>query len=446
MRSPIPDYLREVTEACGADNPGATAGYIPELAQADPERLAVCVSTVDGIVYAAGDADVEFSIQSISKPFVYALALTELGSDAVLARVGVEPSGEAFNELSLDSESGRPLNPMINAGALTTHALVGPATATPTERFERIRSGLSAFAGRDLGVDEAVFESELNTAYRNSAIANMLRSYDVIGGDPMDVVRGYTRQCSITVTTRDLASMAATLANGGVQPLTGQRVVSRRVVRQVLSVMMSCRMYDAAGDWMTTVGFPAKSGVSGGVLGALPGQFGIGTFSPRLDAHGSSVRGVRICTRLSRDMGMHIMDAPQPARSTIRRDRTFRGPRGNTVRVCSLQGTLQFSGAEHVLRALSDDGPDAPREPARSDALVLDLRRVHSVDDVAERMLREAVRRLRLDGLRVTVVDPEHVLYPHHHAESTGGDGDTADAVVPTLTLLDGYRRVEPRR
>jgi len=442
MRSPIPDYLLEVVEACGSDNPGATAGYIPDLAHADPDRIAVCVSTVDGIVYSAGDADSPFSIQSISKPFVYALALTELGLDAVLDRVGVEPSGEAFNELSLDRESGRPLNPMINAGALTTHALVGPATATPDERFERIRSGLSAFAGRDLGVDEAVYESEWGTAYRNSAIANMLRSYAVFDGDPADVVRGYTRQCSITVTARDLALMAATLANGGVQPSTGRRVASRQVVRQVLSVMMSCGMYDAAGDWMSTVGFPAKSGVSGGVLGTLPGQFGIATFSPRLDAHGSSVRGVRMCTRLSADMGMHIMDAPEPARSAIRRDRVLRGPRGNTVRVCSLQGTLQFSGAEHVLRALSDsDGPytapagDRPR--GRIDSVILDLRRVHSVDDVAERMLREAVRRLRLDGLRVTVVDPEHVLYPHHRA----GDG-ASDAVVPSLAPLDGYRRL----
>ncbi|WP_068157250.1 glutaminase [Rhodococcus phenolicus] len=432
MKSPIPDYLHEVVEACSGDNPGSTADYIPELAQADPDRVAVCLSTVDGVVYSAGDADAEFSIQSISKPFVYALALAEHGLDHVLARVGVEPSGEAFNELSLDSDSGRPLNPMINAGALTAHALVGPESATTDERVERVLRGLSAFAGRDLDVDESVFESELGTAYRNSAIANMLRSYSVIDGDPAETVRGYTRQCAITVTVRDLAVMAATLANGGVQPLTGQRVVPRPVVRQVLSVMMTCGMYDAAGDWMSTVGIPAKSGVSGGVLGALPGQVGIGAFSPRLDPHGSSVRGVRMCTRLSDDMGLHIMDGPEPARSAIRRDRTLRGPQGHTVRVCSLQGTLQFSGAEHVLRALSDE--DAAD---RLDLVVLDLRRVHSVNDVADRMLREAVRRLRLDGLRVTVVDPERVLYTH----PARGD-ESADEVVPTLGPFLGYERV----
>lgn len=403
MRSPVPDYLQQILDECGGDTSGATADYIPELAAADPDLLGVCLSTIDGTRYEAGDAEVAVSIQSISKPFAYALAIAEHGLDHVLQRVGVEPSGEAFNELSLERDSGRPLNPMINAGALTTHALIGPPDADAEQRFELVRQGLSAFAGRELEVDEAVYSSELDTAYRNIAIANMLRSYGVIDHEPMDVVAGYTRQCSVLVTSRDLAAMAATLANGGVQPSTGEQVVERSVVRQVLSVMMTCGMYDAAGDWMSTIGFPAKSGVSGGILGVLPGQVGIATLSPRLDAHGNSVRGVQLCSRMSSDMGMHIMEPPEPARAVVRRDRVLRGPTGRRVRVLSLQGAIQFSGAELALRTLQDglDGVDR---------LVLDLRRVASLNDVAQRMLAEAVRRVQADNIAVTVLDPERRL------------------------------------
>ncbi|OMQ16804.1 glutaminase [Modestobacter sp. VKM Ac-2676] len=427
MRSPVPDYLTEILEACG-DDAGALAGYIPELASADPDRLAVCLSTIDGTLYRAGDSGTEFSIQSISKPFVYALALAEHGLDDVLDRIGVEPSGEAFNELSLERDSRRPRNPMINAGALTAHALVGDPGDDVDTRVERVRRLMSDFAGRELHVDRRIYESEMSQAYRNLAIANMLRSYGVIPQDPRDVVRGYTQQCAISVTTSDLATMAATLAAGGVQPTTGEQVVPEKVARQVLSVMMSCGMYDAAGDWMTAVGFPAKSGVSGGILGALPGQLGVAVFSPRLDSHGTSTRGVRICTRMSADMGLHIMQAPEPARSTVRRDRTLRGPDGSLARVCSLQGSLQFSSVERVLRTVTD---------GRSVAVfVLDLRRVSSVNDVARRMLAEMLRRLQLDGTEVALLDPDHAL---HLSEQ-------AVVQLPgrwsSLAPLEGYERV----
>ena len=401
MRSPVPDYLKEILDACG-DDAGALAGYIPELASADPDRLGVCLSTIDGTLYRAGDSGTEFSIQSISKPFVYALALAERGLDDVLGSIGVEPSGEAFNELSLEQESRRPRNPMINAGALTAHALVGDPRDDVDTRVERVRRLMSDFAGRELHVDRTIYESEMSQAYRNVAIANMLRSYGVISQDPLDVVSGYTQQCAISVTTADLATMAATLAAGGVHPTTGKQVVRGEVARQVLSVMMSCGMYDAAGDWMTTVGIPAKSGVSGGILGAMPGQVGLATFSPRLDSHGNSTRGVRICTRLSADMGLHIMQAPEPARSTVRRDRTLRGPGDSLARVFSLQGSMQFSSAERVLRTVTDGMPVT--------VFVLDLRRVSSVDDVARRMLAEMLRRLQLDGAEVALLDPDHVL------------------------------------
>ncbi|WP_134323777.1 glutaminase [Cumulibacter soli] len=403
MQTPVTDYLTEILHDCGADNPGANAAYIPELANADSDRLGVCVSTIDGVVYGAGDTDLPFSIQSISKAFVYALAIDEHGLDYVLRSVGVEPSGEAFNELSLEKGSGRPLNPMINAGALTTHSLIGGPADSPTERFEKVHRGLSAFAGRNLEVDEAVYRSELSEAYRNRAIANMLRSYDVFTVDPLQIVEGYTRQCSINVTLRDLALMGATFANGGVQPVTGEQVVAPSVVRQVLSVMMTCGMYDAAGDWMSNVGFPAKSGVAGGILGVLPGQVGIATLSPRLDEHGNSLRGVRLCDRMSRDMGMHIMEGAEPARAVVRRDRVLRSPRGGTIRVCSLQGAIQFSGAERVLRLLADDHD-------KHEQLVLDLRRVSSLNDVAQRMLAEGMRRFALDGIGIVLVDPERFM------------------------------------
>lgn len=395
MRSPVPDYLAEVLDACAVSTTGSVADYIPELAAADPDRSAVSLCTVDGVDYRAGDTGVEFTIQSIAKPFVYAMAIADNGLDAVSAKVGVEPSGEAFDELSLEQGSGRPRNPMINAGALTVHALVADPSADTDTRVRRIVDGLSALAGRDLVVDESVFASEFATAYRNRSLAHMLRSHDVVTADPDDVVRGYTRQCSVRVTTSDLAVMAATLAGGGVQPVTGERVLSAACVRRVLSVMAGCGMYDGAGDWLTTVGIPAKSGVSGGIIGALPGQVGIAAFSPRLDDHGNSVRGVEICTRLSADMGLHLMEAAQPARAVLREVHASGEP---VLSRYELQGSLQFAGAERVLRALSDHA-------AGQDHVAMDLSRVHEINDVARRMLLEAVRRLSLDGHTVWLVD-----------------------------------------
>ncbi|MFD6239445.1 MULTISPECIES: glutaminase [Streptomyces] len=416
MRSPIPEYLDEVLRNCADDRAGAVADYVPELAAADPEQLAVAVSAVDGTVYEAGDSRSAFTIQSISKPFVYALALADRGCEAVLARIGVEPSGEAFNELSLEEGSARPRNPMINVGALTAHTLAGPPGAPREERFERIVAGISAFAGRRLEVDEAVCRSEWGTAHRNLAIAHMLRGYEVIEEDAPRVVADYIRQCSLLVTTRDLALMAATLANGGVQPVTGEQVVSREVVRQVLSVMTTCGMYDAAGDWVTTVGIPAKSGVSGGILGALPGQVGIGVLSPRLDRHGNSVRGVRVCERLSADMGLHLMEASAPARSALRGGRVLHGPGSRSALVHELQGTLQFAGAERLVHGIA-------HTPPGHDEIGLDLTRVHSVNSVARRMILETVRRLTLDGHAVTLIDPEGVL----------PDPDAGDGVRPRV-------------
>ena len=402
MHSPIPSYLDEVLQSVAADRTGVLANYIPELAEVDPERLSASIAMVDGELYASGDTDSLFTIQSISKPFVYALALADRGFEKVLDKVGVEPSGEPFNEISLEDSSGRPLNPMINAGAITTHSLVGTETMNPAERMERVISGLSAFAGRSLDVDEAVYSSEIEHAHRNLAIAHMLRSHDILTENPTGVVEGYTRQCSLLVTVQDLAMMAATLANYGIQPVTGEQVVPKTVVRQVLSVMFTCGMYNAAGDWATQVGIPAKSGVGGGIIGAVPGQLGLATFSPRLDVHGNSVRGVSLFERFSSDMGMHVMNIPTVARSAIRANYRI-GSGEKITQVIQLQGRIRFAGAERVIREIVDTRYMGTR-------IALDVTRVYSVDEVAQHMLLEIMRRMRHEGYTVYLIDQDDTI------------------------------------
>lgn len=383
MRSPVPDYLDEVLHAC-VDVTGEPADYIPELAKADPDLSAIAVSTVDDAHHSAGDREHRFTIQSMSKPFAYAVALEHLGMDAVHEKIGVEPSGEAFNEISLDPVSGRPHNAMINAGAVATAGLVGS--------FERFAEFASRLAGRELEVDEAVYESEMGSTHRNLALAHLMAAYGIVE-DPVDAVERYVRQCSLSVDVRDLSRMAATLANGGVQPESGERLMAERTTRQVLSVMTTCGMYDAAGDWLSTVGIPAKSGVSGGIIGVLPGQVGVAVFSPGLDPHGNSARGVEMMRRLSDDMGMHLMNPGRPSRSALS---DVRVEDGTTVYV--LGGDLLFASAESLIRHLVEHPPETSK-------VVLDISRVDEVTDVGRRMVAEAKRRLELDGLVVTVAD-----------------------------------------
>ncbi len=212
MKTPVPDYLQHVLSACNNNQSGALANYIPELAQADPNKLALALSTIDGTIYSTGDDTLEFTIQSMSKPFAYALALKTLGLNAVLQKVGVEPSGEAFNQISLGQDQ-LPKNPMINSGAITTHALL-PHKKT-VSRAEHLRRFLSELAGRELQFDENVYASEVKTAFRNMSIGYMLRTVGVIDEDPEQIVNGYIQQCAIKVTVKDLAAMTSVLANGG---------------------------------------------------------------------------------------------------------------------------------------------------------------------------------------------------------------------------------------
>lgn len=407
MKSPIAPYLERILKAAPLPDNAANADYIPQLARINPNLFGIALATVDGQVYTAGDVNVEFTIQSVSKPFVYAVALEDKGIDAITRKIGVEPSGEAFNELSLEEGSKRPRNPMINAGAITAHTLVGDDDFTEGQRISRIIDRLSAFAGRQLTTNEIVAESERQTAHRNLAIGHMLRSYGILTGDPDNIVSGYIRQCAINVTTRDLAVMVMTLANGGVQPVTGEQVVSTHTARQVLSVMLSCGMYNAAGDWLTAVGIPAKSGVGGGIIGGLPGQLGIATFSPPLDPHGHSARGVQVFEHLSDDLDLHLMDVPPPARSVVR-ETGAKTLNGRDVHIYDLQGDIRFAGAERVVRLIVDEPPTTP-------VVVFDLVDVHSIDEPAMRMLAEMVNALHAEGHDVWMVgldDDPRVMFP----------------------------------
>ncbi len=351
---PITALLEKVLVEVRDDESGHRAAYIPELARADPDLLAMGVVGPRGRIMTVGDEDAQFTIQSMSKPFVLALALHDLGRDAVFRRVGAEPSGEPFNAISLEEGTGRPANPMVNAGAIATTALISGDDVD--ERTGRIVALMSAFAGRSLWIDEAVCASESATGERNRALAHLLKSYGIIEGSVADAVETYFRQCSVLVSVRDLAVMAATLAFGGRNPVTRERVVSERVARDVTSIMASCGMYDFSGEWMLRVGLPAKSGVSGGVMAVAPSQFGVAAFSPRLDQHGNSVRAGAIVEMLSDRFGMHLLEPHESiAAPGISIQETPDGP------LVVLGGELGFAGAERVISMLREIAGATPQ-------------------------------------------------------------------------------------
>ncbi len=279
--------------------------YPPEEAGPEQDAFAITLATTDGEVYSAGDHEVPFALQSISKVFAYGLALADRRRDEILTRVGVEPSGVAFNSLAFDTRHARPFNPMVNAGALVTTDLVRGATAE--RKFERLLGLMRVCAGTDdLEADELTYGREVRTADRNRGTAYLMRAEGMLDGDVEELLGVYLRQCSVKVTCDQLAVMAATLANGCVNPITGERALPRGRVRDLLSVMYTCGMYDAAGTWAYFVGVPAKSGVDGGILAVVPGKLGIAVYSPGLDEHGNSVRGVRVCEEISRRLGLHV--------------------------------------------------------------------------------------------------------------------------------------------
>jgi len=416
LHSPIQAYLERLHEKYLALRDGAVADYIPELAKADPEWFGIAIVTVDGHVYQVGDTRQSFTIQSISKPIVYGLALEDNGIEAVRGKVGVEPTGDAFNSISLDPATGCPLNPMINAGAVATTSLV--KGKDPAERLARLLRTFSLYFGHDVGIDEVVYASERDTGHRNRAISHMLRNFDVLEGNPEEPLDLYFRQCSILVNCRDLAMMAASLANNGINPITSVAAVKSQYVEKMLSVMSTCGMYDYAGGWIYDVGMPAKSGVAGGIMAVLPGQLGVGIFSPRLDARGNSVRGIAVCRELSQDFNLHMFHAVRTAASVVRarydagkvhskRARpeaaaALLREHGKAIRVYELHGDLVFGTTEIVINQVVGDA-DA------IDYLVIDFQRVLSVDTAASRLLGDLLLEFGRAGKTVLLARTGHL-------------------------------------
>jgi glutaminase len=405
-----PPLLRFLS-ACHADFAGETAGnvadYIPELGKADPDHFGISLATLDGHVYEVGDSRIPFTIQSMSKPFVFALALDTLGAARVESAIGVEPSGDPFNSIRLNADN-HPFNPMVNAGAITCSGLIREAKGDGA--FEYIRAALGRFAGRELAVDEAVFGSESLTGDRNRAIGYLLRTNSVLKEDVGKVLEVYFRQCAILVTARDIAVMAATLANRGRNPVTGEQVMTPYAISRTLSVMTSSGMYDYAGEWIYRVGIPAKSGVGGGILAALPARLGLGSYSPKLDSHGNSVRGIKVCEALSAHYDLHMLNRSDDARNSIIADynigkspsRRSRRPHERhilaahhqDVRVIELVGPLTFSNVDYISRQLA--------AKPRPQFVIFDLHRVAAMTRAGVRLLAEEFRELA--AFHVTVI------------------------------------------
>jgi glutaminase len=405
--TPLKRFLSDCHSDFAVDHSGEVAHYIPELGKADPNHFGISLATLDGHIYEIGDTSVPFTIQSISKAFVFALALDTLGAARVESAIGVEPSGDPFNSIRLNAEN-HPFNPMVNAGAIACSGLIREAKGDGA--FEYIRQALGRFAGRDLDVDEAVFASESATGDRNRAIGYLLRNSNIITDDVSAVLEVYFRQCSVLVTARDIAIMAATLANRGLNPVTGEQVLTSYAISRTLSVMTSSGMYDYAGEWIYRIGIPAKSGVGGGILAALPARLGLGSYSPRLDRHGNSVRGIKVCEALSSHYDLHMLDRSDDARNSIMADynigksasrrsrrqheRDLLATHHQAVRVIELVGTLSFSNVDYVSRQLSGH--------TRPQFIIFDLRRVTALTPAGTRLLAEGLRELA--AFHVTVI------------------------------------------
>ena len=310
VTSPFRNYLNDLHEKYQSLNDGAIADYIPELALAKPEWFGICVVTNDGQMFEVGECDQLFTIQSISKAFVFGLALEDYGREYVNSKVSVEPTGEAFNSIVLDEATNRPYNPMVNAGAIATADLIKGQNGT--ERLKRVLEMFKRYTGREHEINVPVFLSEKATGHRNRAISYLMLNFGMVSEKIDETLDLYFQQCSIMVNARDLAMLSATLANGGVNPITKERAIDERYVQDVVTVMLTCGMYDASGEWAYRVGMPAKSGVGGGITAIAPGKLGIGTFSPLLDAKGNSIRGIKVCEDLSKDFGLHLFNVAKP--------------------------------------------------------------------------------------------------------------------------------------
>jgi glutaminase len=298
-----------LVEAAHAHHRGSDGGHVstvyPALSEVEPDLFGICVATVAGELVTTGDAEVAFAVMSAIKPFTFAIACDHVGPEGARRRLGVNATGLAFNALdAIDEHHGGRTNPMVNPGAIATLGLLpGPS---PEQRWSQLHAGLSAFAGRSLDLDEDMYASSSATNHQNRAITRRLVETGALTADPDESLDLYTRQCSLAVTAIDLAVMGATLADGGVNPLTGERVVSEVASRCTLAVMATAGLYETSGDWLYEIGLPGKSGIGGGIVTVSPGKGGLGTFSPRLDEAGNSVRGQLVASELSRGLGLDL--------------------------------------------------------------------------------------------------------------------------------------------
>lgn len=306
MDHKINQLLQRVHTRYAEMDDGEVASYIPELLKADPNHFGICMVSVDGRVFSVGNIDTEFTIQSISKPFVFGMALEAHGQEKVSQHVGIEPSGDAFNSIVLERNSNRPFNPMVNAGAIATTALLYQHYGE--EALDIMLERFSIAAGRKLSIDVDVYESESRTGHRNRAIAHLLLNFGMVHDQVEASLDLYFKQCSILLNAKDLAMMGATLAHVGQNPVTKEEAFDLDSVKAMLSVMFTCGMYDYSGQWAYRVGVPAKSGVSGGILAVVNRQLGIACYSPRLDAYGNSNRGIKACEEIAAELGLHIFD------------------------------------------------------------------------------------------------------------------------------------------
>jgi len=289
---------------------GKNADYIPILTTVPSDLFAVViVDGSDGKVYSAGDADYKFSIQSVSKPFTAALVMAQQGPQAIHDKIGVEPTGLPFNSrMAIELyPKQRSVNPLVNAGAIAAVSLV--QASSEQDRWNKIIDNFNGYAGTTLTVLEDVYKSEYETAFGNRAIANLLFNYDRLYSDPEEAMRVYTRECSVGVSAKDLAMMGATLANGGVNPVTDRRMLPAEHVPELLAIMATAGFYDESGEWMFTAGLPAKTGVGGGIVAVVPGRFAIAAFSPRLNEAGNSIRSLNAIRDIAGTLGVGVFGA-----------------------------------------------------------------------------------------------------------------------------------------
>ena len=287
---------------------GKNADYIPILATVPSELFGVVIVTKDGKVYEAGDTDFIFAIESTSKPFNLAMVMQESGPEAIMEKIGVEPTGMPFNsKIALELLKARSVNPLVNAGAIAQVSMV--KASSEDERWKKVLGNLSAFAGEDLKLMDEVYKSEYESSWSNRAIANLLYNYNRLYSDPEEAMRVYTKQCSVGVSAKHLGFMGATLANGGVNPKTGKRLLDEEHVPELLAVMLTAGFYDESGQWSYTAGLPAKTGVGGGIVAIVPGEMAIAAFSPRLNEAGNSIRATKAINYIADKFKLSIFDA-----------------------------------------------------------------------------------------------------------------------------------------